>query len=186
MSRNHADFGGANNPLVKWLNSDPKNRIAYSDGMKRWMAEKWSNEEYRKKHSERLSRQVSQQHINGFNPYSNCEHGWFHSSKFLKKLWFQSSYERRFLEFCEKSQKISSLQRVPFVIPYQDDKGLGKNYCADFFINENIVVEIKPQSMMHYNNNSRKIIAGKSYCEANGYEYKLITETEINNLESIL
>jgi hypothetical protein len=34
MSDNHADFTGEKNPLVKWLDKDPKNRLAYSQRMK--------------------------------------------------------------------------------------------------------------------------------------------------------
>jgi hypothetical protein len=186
MSKNHADFSGDNNPLVKWLSRSPQNREIYSHNLKCKLIEKWSDEEYRKKHSERLSKQVSQQIINGFNPYSNCKRGWFHSDKFSAKFYFQSSYENQFLEFCEISPKITSLQRVPFVISYKDDAGIARNYCADFLINDMMIVEIKPKSLLDYNNNRLKINAAEKFCIEHNFQYKLLTEEELNNLEQIL
>ena len=186
MSQNHADFNGNKNPLVKWLDRDPKNKEKYSSILKESRAKKWSNEEYRKIHSERLSKQVSKLYLNGFNPYTNCKHGWFESKKFSTKFYFQSSYEQKFLEFCETSPKISSLQRVPFVIPYKDNGGIERNYCADFFVNRNVVIEIKPKTMLGYNNNVLKIEFGKKYCKENGYEYKLLMESELDDLENFL
>lgn len=110
-----------------------------------------------KRNSDNVPRAV----LNGnFNPYSNCEHGWFESVRFHNRIYYQSSYERKFLEFCESFPKITSLQRVVFMIPYIDKSGKIRNYLPDFIINGNVVIEIKPESMLHYNNNEQKIKAG--------------------------
>jgi len=185
MSKNHADFNGDKNPLRIWL-KDTGNKEKYCSGVKRWMTEKWENKEYRKIHSERLSKQTSKQHLNGFNPYSNCKHGWFESKKFGLKIYYQSSYEEKFMEYCEHSTKIKALQRVPFMIPYKDDSGICRNYIADFLINKNVVVEIKPKSMLDYNQNRQKIEAARIYCRDHKYKYKLLTEDELKNLDQIL
>jgi hypothetical protein len=46
------------------------------------------------------------------------------------------------------------------MIPYIDKSGKIRNYLPDFIINGNVVIEIKPESMLHYNNNEQKIKAG--------------------------
>jgi len=72
------------------------------------------------------------------------------------------------------------------MIPYTDDNGIKRNYVADFFVNGSVVIEIKPKSMLDYNNNRLKIEAGKQYCKNNCYEYKLLMENELSNLETTL
>jgi hypothetical protein len=183
MSKNHADFTGNKNPLVKWLNKDPKNKDEYSNKC----IHTWTDPKNYENLCQSNRKNIVKAMLNGnHNPYSNCDHGWIFSQKFGNKFYYQSSYEKRFIEFCETFSKIGSLQRMPFVIPYVDSKGKIRNYFADFLINQTIVVEIKPQSMLNYNNNKYKIDAGKKYCLEHGYEYKLLMENELNNLEKIL
>ena len=61
-----------------------------------------------------------------------------------------------------------------------------RNYYADFFINNDVLIEIKPKSMMNYNHNREKINAGKEYCKNMGYEYKVLTEEELKDLNKVL
>jgi hypothetical protein len=186
MSDNHADFTGDKNPLVKWLKGNSDRQQRYSESLKESWRHRLSDETYRKQLSERNSKMVSQLHLNGFNPYTNCLKGWFTSKKFNKKFYYQSSYELMFLEFCEVSNKIKTLQRIPFMIPYTDDNGIKRNYVADFFVNGSVVIEIKPKSMLDYNNNRLKIEAGNKYCLKCRYEFKLLTESELKNLEILI
>jgi hypothetical protein len=90
------------------------------------------------------------------------------------------------LEFCETSNKIKALQRLSFVIPYKDESGKQRNYYPDFIVNQIVVIEVKPKSMLNYNHNKQKIAAGKKYCNKNGYEYKLLMEDELKDLDKIL
>jgi len=182
MSDNHADFRGNKNPLVKWL-KDPKNKELYSQRMK----EVWQDERLYKIACERNLENAKKMVLNGnHHPYSNCETGWFQSIKFNDRFYYQSSYEKRFLEFCELSDKIKALQKLPFVISYKDENGRKRNYYADFLVNQKIVIEIKPKSMLNYNHNKEKIKAGKKYCQNNGYEYKLLMEEELKDLNKML
>lgn len=182
MSDNHADFTGKNNPLVKWLN-DERNREKYSQIMK----EAWRDPEKYTMLCKRNSKNIKKAILNGnHNPYSNCIHGWFESKKFDKKFYYQSSYELAFLEFCECSDKICSLQKVNFAIPYKDSNGKDHNYFPDFFVNKRVVIEIKPKTMIDYNHNREKIEHAKKFCIKRGYEYKLLMETELNNLNENL
>jgi group I intron endonuclease len=181
MSKNHADFNGNKNPLVKWLNKDIKNKDEYS----KKCIQTWSDPKNYETLCQSNRKNIVKAMLNGnHHPYSNCDHGWITSQKFKNKFYYQSSYEKRFVEFCEMSSKIGSLQRMPFVIPYVDSKGKIRNYFADFLVNQKIVIEIKPKSMLSYNNNQFKIDAGKKYCLEHGYEYKLLMENELNNLEN--
>jgi hypothetical protein len=183
MSDNHADVTGNKNPLVRWLEKDPKNREIYSKRMK----EVWKDPKNYETVCKRNLENVKQSMLNGnHNPYSNCECGWFESIKFSNKFYYQSSYEKMFLEFCESSNKIKALQRLSFVIPYKDNSGKQRNYYPDFLVNQTNVIEIKPKSMLNYNHNKQKIAAGKKYCDKNGYEYKLLMEDELKNLDKIL
>lgn len=183
MSQNHADFRGKKNPLVKWLNQTPQNKVIYSQRCK----ETWKNPKNYESLCQSNKKSIVKAMLNGnHHPYSNCDHGWFISQRFNQRFYYQSSYEKRFLDYCEISNKISALQKVPFVIPYIDDCGKSHVYYADFLVNGKIVVEIKPSSLLNYNHNREKISAGKIYCSQNGYEYKLLMEDELNNLENIL
>jgi hypothetical protein len=183
MSNNHADFTGDKNPLVKWLKKDPKNKEVYSNRMKEvWKDEKLHQMTYKRNLENAKKMVLNENH----HPYSNCETGWFQSIKFSNKFYYQSSYEKKFLEFCESSDKIKALQKLPFVISYKDENGRKRNYYADFLVNQRIVIEIKPKSMLNYNHNKEKIKAGKKYCRSNGYEYKLLMEEELKNLNKVL
>ena len=188
MSDNHADFTGNKNPLVKWLEKDPKNKEIYKKIYKKsWSDRCKKDKNYKKKFGEKLSKIISKAYLDGnLNPYTNCERGWFKSIKFKNKFYYCSSYEKQFLKFCESSDKIKALQSIPFMIPYSDSNGMVRNYLADFLVNQNIVIEIKPKSMLNYNHNPQKIKAGKKYCQNNGYEYKLLMEEELKDLDKIL
>jgi hypothetical protein len=185
MSDNHADFTGDKNPLVKWLSKDPKNRESYKEIFKKsWNDRCLKDKNYKRNFREKVSKAISKVYLEGFNPYTNCRKGWFKSIKFNNKFYYCSSYEKRFLEYCESSENIRALQKLHFVIPYKDGREISRNYFPDFLVNDKIVVEIKPKSMLNHNNNQYKIEAGKKYCQENKYEYKLIMEKELENLDN--
>ena len=186
MSDNHADFTGDKNPFKNWLKKDDKNIETFSKILKKAWGEKFKDENARRLFCENNSKTISKLYLNGFNPYTNCERGWFQSNKFNNKFYYCSSYEKLFLEFCESSDKIGALQRPDFVIPYKDESDKLRNYYADFFINNDVLIEIKPKSMMNYNHNREKINAGKEYCKNMGYEYKVLTEEELKDLNKVL
>lgn len=79
MSDNHADFRGNKNPLVKWLNKDPKNKEIYKKIYKKsWSDRCKKDKNYKKKFGEKLSKIISKAYLDGnLNPYTNCERGWF-------------------------------------------------------------------------------------------------------------
>jgi hypothetical protein len=183
MSENHADFNGDKNPLVKWLNKSPNNRKIYSENISKNMKEKLKNPEYYKKWSKMASDKATKAYLNGkLNPYSNCKTGYFYSEKFNINFYFQSSYEENFLKFCENCSAIKTLTKPSFSIPYIYDNNIHQ-YIPDFVVNGNHIIEIKPISMMPYNNNIKKKAAAEKYCEEFGYHYYIVTEKELNNLD---
>lgn len=183
MSDNHGDVSGDKNPLVKWLNRSEENKKEYSDRMK--LA--WKDPENYNTMCKRNIENVKKAILNGnLNPYSKCRHGWFDSKKFDKKFYYQSSYELRFLEFCETSSKVVNLQKPKFCIPYNDQTGKKRNYFPDFQINNLILVEIKPFNLLDYNHNRQKIEAGRKHCQENGLSYLLLTESELDDINSVI
>lgn len=183
MSQNHADFTGDKNPLRCWLEKDKNNRIKYSEAMKSSKNNPIFLEKFRIIARDRMKKLILE---GKHEPYSNCKHGWFSSEKFSKKFYYQSSYEDRFLNYCETTERVTSLEKSPFCIPYLGQDGTGHNYFPDFFINGSILIEIKPKSMLDFNNNRSKILAGFDFCEKNGYKFLVVTEKELADLDSFL
>nr|MDO8109414.1 hypothetical protein [Candidatus Sigynarchaeota archaeon] len=68
------------------------------------------------------------------------------------KLYYQGTYEKHFLDFMKKINKLDLLKRGPRVI-YRDD-GKSRTYRSDFAIN-NVVVEIKSTWSYHGLNKSK-------------------------------
>jgi hypothetical protein len=105
-------------------------------------------------------------------------------------IYYRSSYELNFLKLCEKYNIIvESASTKEFRIRYEFD-GKQKYYYPDFYLSEyDIIVEIKPISMLDYSNNMEKIDVG---CRT--YNFWLVTEeeleesifiSEVNNFERI-
>jgi hypothetical protein len=66
---------------------------------------------------------------------------------------------------------------------YIDKNGFTKNYIPDFLINDNIIIEIKPKSLLKLEINKLKIARLKKYCKENHLICKIITEKELEDFE---
>ncbi len=111
-------------------------------------------------------------------------------SKFLGKRSqiYRSMWERRFMIYCDKSDKIlkwdSEGLHIPYVSP-KDDKW--HNYYPDFYIHyidkngtqRETIVEIKPNYQKRYKVNKAKWESAQEYCKENNYEFKVLTEKEL-------
>jgi hypothetical protein len=107
-----------------------------------------------------------------------------HKSGHYEGFYYRSSYELIFLEYCVKNNiKVVSAETTEFRIPYIQD-GKRKMYYPDFFIPSlNLLIEVKPVSMLNVGNNPNKIEAAKTQ---NKHIFKLVTEKELNNLSTVL
>jgi len=68
-------------------------------------------------------------------------------------------------------------------IPYVDHLGHARTYRADFFINENLLIEVKPRALMKTAINIRKKEAAELFCAIKGYEYRMVDVKTIKRAE---
>jgi hypothetical protein len=103
-----------------------------------------------------------------------------HLSGNYKGLYYRSSYELKFLQYCDNNNiSIESASTKEFRIKYFDEKGKRRFYYPDFYLPEyDIVVEIKPMSML---DNDRILI--KTIEGLKAYNFLLITEEELEDLD---
>ena len=120
---------------------------------------------------------------------------------------YRSSYELKFMQYCDLTENIISYQSEEFWIPYRspiDNKV--HRYFPDFFIkykdkngnNRHLVVEIKPQkdlkmpetnpkrktkswayAVKTWAVNQAKWEAAREYCADRNYEFRVLTEKEL-------
>jgi hypothetical protein len=132
------------------------------------------------KNSERRSYLIS---IGKIQLYNSNNKGYYTSLITGKKEHYDSSYE---LTRMKQLDTISSnwTKKHGIRIPYKDKIGKIHHYIPDFLVNNKIIEEVKPKSMLNINNNDLKISSAKNFCKQNGYEFRVITEKElgINNI----
>jgi hypothetical protein len=112
---------------------------------------------------------------------------------------YRSSYELKFIQWLEGNKEVklwgSECLKIPYFNP-KDQKW--HSYYPDYFVEMNngtkIVVEIKPKNQTQkpinenswayneYIRNMCKWRSTKEFCEAKGYEFKILTENTINKL----
>ena len=115
------------------------------------------------------------------NPKRNFyKQGWY-VTKTGNKEWFGSSYEEKRMKQLD-DMGVKWTKNHGIRIPYTDNNGRKRNYVPDFLINDKIIEEVKPKSVINtnFNNCKIKIPFAKKYCKNNGYEFRIITEKELN------
>jgi hypothetical protein len=120
---------------------------------------------------------------------------------------YRSSYELKFMQYCDLTESVNSWKSEEFFIPYLspiDNKV--HRYFPDFFVkykdkngnNRLLVVEIKPQkdlkmpeqnpkrrtkswaySVKNWAINQAKWNAAKEWCADRNYEFRIMTEKEL-------
>jgi hypothetical protein len=104
--------------------------------------------------------------------------GWYHSEKFNCDIFYRSSYEKHFLEFCENNDIITKIDFHLKGIKY-----IWKNqshwYFPDFLINEKHLIEIKAKYQLKEEQTQKKIETGYKFAHENNIKYVVITEIEL-------
>lgn len=123
------------------------------------------------------------------------------------EIYFRSSYELKFMQYCDLTESVISYQSEEFWIPYRSPlDGKTHRYFPDFFLKykdkdekmRNLVVEIKPAkelkmpdtnpkrrtkswaySVKMWAINQAKWNAAKEWCADHNYEFKIMTEKEL-------
>lgn len=115
-----------------------------------------------------------------------------------KPIIFRSSWEKQFVGWCERSDKVQSWASEPICIDYSMPDGSKHHYYPDFAVvftnGDKWIVEIKPYAetqkpyyendyaMKTYIKNRCKWAAAQQACEANGWRFVILTEHTIKRL----
>ena len=109
--------------------------------------------------------------------------GNFCSERFLRKIYYASSYELKALQLFEFDASVIEYSRCPFSIPYILNDGTEHKYIPDFLVeysNKNIcVIEVKPLVFVHTLVNKAKFIAAENFCLQKGFSFCVWTEKEL-------
>jgi hypothetical protein len=111
---------------------------------------------------------------------------------------YRSSYEKKFIQWLERSDKVLHWGSECICIPYTGADGKPHHYYPDYvveFVNGNkCLIEIKPYAltlkpdprcewaMEEYKKNVLKWLAADEFCKRNGLSFKVITEHTIGRL----
>jgi len=105
-----------------------------------------------------------------------------HLCGYYNGIYYRSSYELKLIEYCfNNGIKIEPAEQKIFRIKYKDENGKTRFYYPDFYLPDyNIIVEVKPLSLL---SNERVIL--KADAAMKEYDYVLITEEELKDLDSV-
>ena len=120
---------------------------------------------------------------------------------------YRSSWEKKFMNWCDLTESVSEWQSEEFFIPYRSPiDGRVHRYFPDFFVKYKdnngkkrvLVIEVKPKketkmpttnpkrrtkswaySVRTYAINQAKWKAAKEYCKDRNYEFKIMTEDDL-------
>jgi nitrogen fixation protein len=101
------------------------------------------------------------------------------------KIKYRSSWELKFLQWCDQNPNIIKVISEGIKIPYKDVDGKIKNYYPDFVIlykNDKLLIEIKPENQTLNETNQRKFAAAKEFANQKGLKFLILTEKELQNL----
>lgn len=130
------------------------------------------------KASKTLARKIASGEI---NPKRNFyKQGWY-KTKTGNKEWFGSSYEEKRMKQLDE-MKVRWTKNHGIRIPYTDNDGRKRNYVPDFLVNDKIIEEVKPKNLVNskMDNNLLKHQSAIKFCNKNGYQFRIITEKELD------
>ena len=118
-----------------------------------------------------------------------------------KNIFFRSSWEEKFMKYCDTKQYILEWGSEEYVIPYRDPtSGKVRRYFPDFYIKvkgKKYMVEVKPlyqtkepktqkridkkyiREVVTYSVNRAKWKAAQKFCKQLGWQFQIITEKEL-------
>ena len=113
-----------------------------------------------------------------FNPKTNCKHGYYTSSISGKSEYYNSSYELVRMKQLD-NMKCMWTKRHGIRIQYINSNGVRRYYAPDFLINNSIIEEVKPNSLIGKDNNPEKFAAAIQYCNNQKMKFNIVTEKEL-------
>jgi len=104
--------------------------------------------------------------------------GWY------KGWFFRSLKELSYALLCEKNKvEWESAETSEFAVPYTDIYGKKRRYYPDFFIDNHIIVEVKPTKHQKGKLVQLKAQAMKEFCDAKGYTYMMVSPRKVSKVE---
>lgn len=119
-----------------------------------------------------------------YHPKRNhYKQGFYTSVITHKKEFYGSSYELKRMEQLD-SMGLKWTKKHGITIKYIDAMGHSRYYIPDFLVENKILEEVKPKSLVNSvtDNNCYKNEASQKYCTENNLQYRIITEKELNIL----
>ena len=108
------------------------------------------------------------------------------STKAQRRVWVRSSWEERVVRVLDASLRVRHFEEEPFQIPYILD-GVERRYTPDFLVVSNDGIkelwEIKPDRFLDHPMNVAKFVALNAWCSANGYNARIVTLKDIEEME---
>lgn len=108
---------------------------------------------------------------------------------YYKNWFFRSLKELSFALLCEKNgAKWRGAETEEFAVFYKDIYGKIHKHYPDFFVDDHIVVEVKPTKHQRGKLVQLKAEAMKKFCESKGYTYQMVSPRKVNieELESLI
>jgi hypothetical protein len=127
-------------------------------------------------------REIASKNMCKYNENINTNH----KIKYYKdtNIYYQSLYEYRFLEYCEKHDLLKFIDNSP-TFKYID-RGFGKWHIPDFKFKEKHIIEIKSTYWLMRQGGWNKINAKKKSVEAKGYKYVIMIDENYDNFLKII
>jgi hypothetical protein len=121
------------------------------------------------------------------NRGSSKNTGYFPSIKNKRPVAFESHIERDYIYLLEFDKDVVSYFEQPLKIKYDINNGT-YTYIPDFLVNrtnKTQIIEIKPynklKKIMEDEKKRIKYVMAYKYCNANGYEFKIVTDINIRS-----
>lgn len=103
---------------------------------------------------------------------------------YYKGWFFRSLKELSYALLCEKNGLTwRGAETAEFTVEYIDLYGKKRKHYPDFFVDEHIVVEVKPRRHQKGKLVQLKAEAMKAFCASKGYTYMMVSPRKVNKEE---
>lgn len=101
-------------------------------------------------------------------------------------LYYQGTYEYKFLEHCEKNDILNLIKRSKSFHYLLEDTNMGFRHLPDFVFKDKYVIEIKSTYILNKQGGWSVIDAKKRSVENRGYEYVLVLDNNFSIFDKII
>lgn len=121
-----------------------------------------------------------------FDTLSKMEINYYKKKKFKETdLYYQSSYEYNFLEYCESKNILDKIKNG-IVFKYKKSTSNKRYYRSDYIFEEKFVIEIKSTWIKEKQGGDKVILSKKRLCNSYGYKFILILDNNFHRFDKII